>query len=264
MSIASKRLGDFPVLAFLDQPLGNWEKRIIFPNFQLSLNFSQPPMEKTLQKTNGKMSCVSFPGKKSFDKKGWSFHILALLLMTSEGAKEESVDSSLVCLIQIDMAIFSKKLKGFKSQKVSSAANRSALLNPSRLYPAACRLLPWFFFPLVINVANPTAVKAKALQGLLQLQFLRRFFLSMENDDQKVDGFVTRIPMFLVCSMLKHKIPREFSRLKPKDSFISTRLNLFQTPPTVFGIIAAPAQRSMTWVWNDLPSSQLHMMRVFL
>lgn len=135
-------LGDFPVLAFLDQPLGNWEKRIIFPNFQLSLNFSQPPMEKTLQKTNGKMSCVSFPGKKSFDKKGWSFHILALLLMTSEGAKEESVDSSLVCLIQIDMAIFSKKLKGFKSQKVSSAANRSALLNPSRLYPAACRLLP--------------------------------------------------------------------------------------------------------------------------
>ena len=62
------------------------------------------------------MSCVSFPGKKTFDKKGWSFHILGLLLMTSEGAKEESVGSSLVCLIQIDMDIFSKN-EGFQKSE---------------------------------------------------------------------------------------------------------------------------------------------------
>lgn len=96
--------------------------------------------------------------------------------MTSEGAKEESVGSSLVCLIQIDMDMFFKKWKGLKSQKVGSAANRTALLNPSRstLPRAAC--CPDFFPPRQLNVANPTAVKAKALQGLLQLQFLRHFF----------------------------------------------------------------------------------------
>lgn len=72
---------------------------------------------------------------------------------------------------------FFKKMKGFKSQKVSSAANRTALLNPRRstLPRAAC--CPDIFFPLV-NSMLPTQLQSKPrlYKGCCSCNFSDIFF----------------------------------------------------------------------------------------
>ena len=68
-------------------------------------------------------------------------------------------------------------MKGFKSQKVSSAANRTALLNPRRstLPRAAC--CPDIFFPLV-NSMLPTQLQSKPrlYKGCCSCNFSDIFF----------------------------------------------------------------------------------------